>query len=65
MRKNENMGKIFGGAFILSLIILLYFLFLGPKGRQYLSLLPKLFFINAGNDIITFTVMWLIIGVWR
>ncbi len=87
---NGNMGKIFGGAFILSLIIsFVLALFLGPDrngvigasagfmaglfwvaaaiGITYLferkSL--KLFFINAGYHVITFTIMGFILGVWK
>jgi hypothetical protein len=88
--KNSNMAMIFGGSFILSLIIsFILVLFLGPErdamfgasagfmagffwvatamGITYLferkSL--KLFFINAGYHVITFTVMGLILGMWR
>lgn len=88
--KKGSMGKIFGGAFILSFIIsFVLVLFLGPErdamvgatagllaglfwvaaamGITYLferkSL--KLFLINAGYHVITFTIMGLILGVWR
>ncbi|SET23366.1 Protein of unknown function [Oceanobacillus limi] len=88
--KNGNMGKIFGGSFILSLTIsFVLVLFLGPErnamigatarfmaglfrittaiGFTYLferkSL--KLFLINAGYHVLTFTVMGLILGVWK
>ena len=88
--RSGNMGKIFGGSFILSLIIsFVLVLFLGPErdgiigatagfmaglfwvatamGITYLferkSL--KLFLINAGYHVITFTVMGLILGVWN
>ena len=88
--KSGNMGMIFGGAFILSLIISFVFvLFLGPErdamfgasagfmaglfwvatamGITYLferkSL--KLFLINAGYHIVTFTVIGFILGLWR
>lgn len=88
--KNSNMAMIFGGSFILSLIIsFILVLFLGSErdamfgasagfmaglfwvatamGITYLferkSL--KLFFINAGYHVITFTVMGLILGMWR
>ena len=88
--KKGNMGKIFGGAFIFSLIISFALaLFLGPErnamigatagfmaglfwvaaamGITYLferkSL--KLFFINAGYHVITFTIMGFILGLWR
>jgi hypothetical protein len=88
--RKGNMGKIFGGAFILSFIIsFVLVLFLGPErnaaigatagfmaglfwvatafGITYLferkSL--KLFLINAGYHVITFTLMGLILGMWR
>lgn len=88
--KSGNMGMIFGGAFILSLIISFVFvLFLGPErdamfgasagfmaglfwvatamGITYLferkSL--KLFLINAGYHVVTFTVIGFILGLWR
>lgn len=88
--KKGNMGKIFGGAFIFSLIIsFVLALFLGPErnamvgasagfmaglfwvatamGITYLferkSL--KLFLINAGYHVITYTVMGFILGIWR
>jgi len=87
---NGKIGKIFGGAFILSLLIsFVLVLFLGPErngiigasagfmaglfwvatamGITYLferkSL--KLFLINAGYHVITFTIMGLILGVWK
>jgi hypothetical protein len=87
---NGNMGRIFGGSLILSLIIsFVLSLFLGPErdamigatagfmtglfwvatamGITYLferkSL--KLFMINASYHVITFTIMGLILGVWR
>ena len=87
--RNSNMGKIFGGSFVFSLIIsFVLVLFLGPErtaifgasagfmaglfwvatamGITYLferkSL--KLFLINAGYHVITFTVMGLILGAW-
>ncbi|MGE6486981.1 DUF1761 domain-containing protein [Paenisporosarcina sp. NPDC076898] len=88
--KQGNMGIIFGGSFILSLIISFVFvLFLGPErdamfgasagfmaglfwvatamGITYLferkSL--KLFLINAGYHVVTFTVIGFILGLWR
>lgn len=88
--KNGNMGMIFGGSFIFSLIIsFILVLFIGPErdamigatagfmagffwvatamGITYLferkSL--KLFLINAGYHVITFTIMGLILGAWR
>ncbi len=88
--KKGNMGKIFGGAFIFSLIIsFVLALFLGPDrnamigasagfmaglfwvaaamGITYLferkSL--KLFLINAGYHVVTFTLMGFILGIWR
>ena len=88
--KSSNMAKIFGGAFIFSLIIsFVLVLFLGPErdavmgatagfmaglfwvatamGITYLferkSL--KLFLINAGYHVITFTIMGLIVGMWN
>ena len=87
--KQGNMGIIFGGSFILSLIISFVFvLFLGPErdamfgasagfiaglfwvatamGITYLferkSL--KLFLINAGYHVVTFTVIGFILGLW-
>ena len=87
--KNGNMGLIFGGSFIFSLIIsFVLVLFLGPErdalfgatagfmvalfwvatamGITYLferkSL--KLFLINAGYHVITFTIMGVILGAW-
>jgi len=87
---NGNMGMIFGGSFVLSLIIsFVLVLFLGPErngiigasagfmaglfwvvtamGITYLferkSL--KLFIINAGYHVITFTIMGLILGIWK
>ncbi len=88
--KKGNMGLIFGGSFILSLIVsFVLVLFLGPErdalfgamagllaglfwvatamGITYLferkSL--KLFLINAGYHVITFTVMGFILGIWK
>jgi hypothetical protein len=88
--KNSNMAMIFGGSFILSLIIsFVLVMFLGPErdaifgasaglmaglfwvatamGITYLferkSL--KLYLINAGYHVITFTIMGLILGMWR
>ena len=88
--KSSNMAKIFGGAFIYSLIIsFVLVLFLGPErdavmgatagfmaglfwvatamGITYLferkSL--KLFLINAGYHVFTFTIIGLIVGVWN
>lgn len=88
--KKGNMGIIFGGSFILSLIISFVFvLFLGPErdamfgasagfmaglfwvatamGITYLferkSL--KLFLINAGYHVVTFTVIGFILGLWK
>nr|WP_144924727.1 DUF1761 domain-containing protein [Paenibacillus bovis] len=88
--KNSNMAKIFGGAFILSLIIsFVLALFLGRErtasigataglmvglfwvatamGITYLferkSL--KLYLINAGYHVVTFTLMGLILGAWK
>ena len=88
--RKSNMVKIFGGSFILSLIIsFVLALFLGPErdammgatagfvaglfwvataiGITYLferkSL--KLFFINAGYHVITFTIMGLLLGLWK
>ena len=88
--KSSNMAKIFGGAFIFSLIIsFVLVLFLGPErdavmgatagfmaglfwvatamGITYLferkSL--KLFLINAGYHVSTFTIMGLIVGAWN
>ena len=88
--KKSNMGKIFGGAFIFSLMIsFVLALFLGPDrnammgasvgfmaglfwvaaamGITYLferkSL--KLFLINAGYHVVTFTLMGFILGIWR
>jgi hypothetical protein len=88
--KNGHMGKIFGGAFILSLIIsIVLVLFLGPDrngmigasagftaglfwvatamGITYLFERKsiKLFFINAGYHVVTFTLMGFILGIWR
>ncbi|MGG1631729.1 DUF1761 domain-containing protein [Rossellomorea sp. NRS-1567] len=88
--KNGHMGKIFGGAFTLSLIIsIVLVLFLGPDrngmigasagftaglfwvatamGITYLFERKsiKLFFINAGYNVVTFTLMGFILGVWR
>jgi len=88
--KKGNMGMIFGGSFIFSLIIsFVLVLFLGPErdavfgtmaglmagllwvaaamGITYLferkSL--KLFLINAGYHVVTFTIMGLILGAWK
>ena len=88
--KKSNMGMIFGGAFIFSLIIsFVLALFLGPErnatmgasagfmaglfwvaaamGITYLferkSL--KLFLINAGYHVVTFTLIGFILGIWR
>lgn len=88
--KNSNMTKIFGGSFILSLIIsFVLALFLGSErdavmgatavflaglfwvatamGITYLferkSL--KLFCINAGYHVITFTIVGLLLGLWK
>jgi hypothetical protein len=88
--QKSNMGLIFGGSFIFSLIIsFVLVLFLGPErnaamgasagfmaglfwvatamGITYLferkSL--KLFLINAGYHVITFTLMGFILGVWK
>jgi hypothetical protein len=88
--KNGNMGIIFGGSFICSLIIsFVLVLFLGPErdamfgasagfmaglfwvatamGITYLFERKsfKLFLINAGYHVITFTIMGLILGAWR
>ncbi|MCM3730817.1 DUF1761 domain-containing protein [Fictibacillus nanhaiensis] len=88
--KNNNMTKIFGVAFILSLIIsFVLVLFLGPErdamtgasagfmaglfwvaaamGITYLfeRKTIRLFMINAGYHVITFTIMGLILGGWR
>eukprot|EP00130_Batrachochytrium_dendrobatidis_P008285 XP_006683160.1 hypothetical protein BATDEDRAFT_92921 [Batrachochytrium dendrobatidis JAM81] len=88
--RNSNMGKIFGGSFIFSLIISFVFvLFLGPERNAAIGALAgfmaglfwvaaamgitylferkslKLFLINAGYHVVTFTVMGLILGVWK
>lgn len=88
--RKGNMGKIFGGSFILSLIISFVFvLFLGPErngivgasagfmtglfwvatamGITYLfeRKTLKLFLINAGYHVITFTIVGLILGIWK
>jgi len=88
--KNSNMGMIFGGSFIFSLIIsFVLVLFLGPErdaafgatagfmaglfwvatamGITYLFERKsiKLFLINAGYHVITFTIMGLILGMWK
>lgn len=88
--KNGNMGMIFGGSFIFSLIIsFILVLFIGPErdamigatagfmagffwvatamGITYLFERKsfKLFLINAGYHVITFTIMGLILGAWR
>jgi hypothetical protein len=87
--RNGNMGKIFGGAFILSLIIsFTLVLFLGPERDAMIGITAgfmaglfwvatalgitylferkslKLFFINAGYHVVTFTIMGLILGMW-
>jgi hypothetical protein len=88
--RNSNMAKIFGGAFILSLIIsFVLALFLGPERDALTGTLAgfmaglfwvatamgitylferksmKLFLINAGYHVITFTIIGLILGVWK
>ena len=88
--RKGNMGKIFGGSFILALIIsFVLVLFLGPDrnasigatagfmagvfwvaaamGITYLFERKsfKLFLINAGYHVLTFTIMGLILGAWR
>lgn len=88
--RNNNMAKIFGGSFILSLIISFVFaLFLGPDRDALTGTLAgfmtglffvatamgitylferksmKLFLINAGYHVLTFTVIGLILGVWK
>ncbi len=88
--RNSNMATIFGGSFILSLLIsFVLALFLGPDrdalngtlagfmaglfwvatamGITYLfeRKSMKLFLINAGYHVITFTLMGLILGVWK
>ena len=88
--RKSNMGKIFGGSFILALIIsFVLVLFLGPDrnanigatagfmagvfwvaaamGITYLFERKsfKLFLINAGYHVVTFTIMGLILGAWR
>ncbi|WP_075619627.1 DUF1761 domain-containing protein [Paenisporosarcina indica] len=88
--KNSNIGMIFGGSFIFSLIIsFILVLFLGPErdaaigvtagfmagffwvasamGITYLfeRKSVKLFLINAGYHVITFTIMGLILGAWK
>lgn len=87
---NSNMAKIFGGSFILSLLIsFVLALFLGPDRNALIGALAgfmagifwvatamgitylferksmKLFLINAGYHVITFTVMGLILGMWK
>jgi len=88
--RNSNMAKIFGGSFILSLLIsFVLALFLGPDRNALIGTLAgfmagffwvatamgitylferksmKLFLINAGYHVITFTVMGLILGMWK
>jgi hypothetical protein len=88
--RNSNMAKIFGGSFILSLIIsFVLALFLGPDRDALIGTLAgfmagvfwvatamgitylferksmKLFLINAGYHVLTFTIMGLILGVWK
>ena len=88
--KKGNMGMIFGGAFIFSLIIsFVLALILGPDrnamigastgfmaslfwvatamGITYLfeRKSMKLFLINAGYHVITFTLIGFILGIWR
>ena len=87
---NGNMGKIFGGSFVLSFIIsIVLVLFLGPERNAAIGTLAgfmtglfwvatamgitylferkslKLFMINAGYHILTFTIMGFILGIWR
>ena len=88
--KNANTSKIFGGSFVLALVISFNLAaFLGPEsdlafglfagfaagagwvsmslGMTYLfsrrSL--KLFFINAGYHVVTYTLMGAILGLWK
>ncbi|WP_181347439.1 DUF1761 domain-containing protein [Thalassobacillus sp. CUG 92003] len=88
--KQSKMVPIFGGAFVLSVLIAFVLaLFLGPErtalmgssagfmvglfwvaaalGITYLFERKSftLFWINAGYHILTFTLMGLILGVWR
>ncbi|MFD1737835.1 DUF1761 domain-containing protein [Bacillus salitolerans] len=88
--KKGNMGLIFGGGFIASLIIsFTLVLFLGPErngligatagfmaglfwvvaamGITYLfeRKSVKLFLINSGYHVTTFTIMGWILGVWK
>lgn len=88
--KNQNMSKIFGTAFILSLIICFNLAaFLGPErdlvwgmtagalaGIGWVSCSVgiiylfegkplKLFFIDAGYQVVTYIIMGGILGVWK
>ena len=88
--KNGNMGLIFGGSFVFSLIIsFVLVLFLGPERDAMMGAMAgfmaglfwvattmgitylferkslKLFLINAGYHVITFTIMGLILGAWK
>lgn len=88
--KNANMGKIFGGSFVLALIISFNLAaFIGPQGDFVFGLFAgfaagfgwvamsigtiylferrsfKLFLINAGYQIVTYTIMGGILGVWK
>lgn len=88
--RKASMGRIFGGSFVLALIIAFVLaLFLGPErdaatgamagfmaglfwvaaamGITYLFERKPLvlFFINAGYHVVTFTVMGLILGLWK
>ena len=86
----SNIGKIFGGSFILSFIIsFVLALFLGPESNAVIGASTglmvglfwvatamgitylferktlKLFLINAGYHVVTFTVMGFILGIWK
>lgn len=88
--KNSNMGKVFGGSFILALVISFNLAaFLGPEADLIFGLSAgfaagfgwvgmslgitylfekkslKLFFINAGYHIVTYTIMGAILGLWK
>ena len=88
--KNANMGKIFGGSFVMALIISFNLAaFIGPEGDFVFGLFSgfaagfgwvamsigidflferkslKLYFINAGYHVVTYTIMGGILGAWK
>ena len=88
--KNANMGKIFGGSFVMALIISFNLAaFIGPEGDFVFGLFAgfaagfgwvamsigidflferkslKLYFINAGYHVVTYTIMGGILGAWK